>query len=166
MCGAENNVFTTNEENYRAHKSKVELHATSGMIGVFGLAVELCVSPLTAQKEAQDLNAGEITCTGLVVVRPDNSRAVASDAYKYGGYVSVYGEDYMKGPKVGITLENMADPYVCLISTESYAQEWMLMDMEGAWIYSERVTTLPVRRWAWMNTGTVRCPHGIKTGIV
>ena len=60
------------------------------VIGIAGLAIGLCVSPLIAQKNV----FGEITCTGLKVVSPDGTERVILGHYFAGYYgIQVLGED-------------------------------------------------------------------------
>ena len=62
-------------------KQKFSYMLFGAVIGIAGLAVGLCVSPLTAQKEV----FGEITCTKLTVVSPDGRKTIVLTVDEDGG---------------------------------------------------------------------------------
>lgn len=97
-------------------KSKLGYMLLGGMIGIFGLVVGLCVSPLTAQRDT----FGDITCTGLTVVDSedtggclvfargvlllgkDGKSKAGMSIDEHGGNVVVWGKDEKSKVFLGI----------------------------------------------------------------
>ena len=78
------------------HTQKLGYIALGGVLTLVGLAVRLCVSPLTAQRDT----FGDITCTGLTVVDKGSKRRVIVVVNELGGFVGVLGKD----DRTGVTL--------------------------------------------------------------
>ena len=70
-------------------ESKLGFMVLGGVIGVIGLSVGLCVSPLIAQRGTFD----EIVCTGLRIVYPDGTTAIWLGQGKDYAQVTCYGTD-------------------------------------------------------------------------
>ena len=70
-------------------ESKFGFMVLGGMIGIVGLFIGLCVTPLTAQRGDFD----EIVCTSLRIVYPDGKTAIWLGQGKEYAQVTCYGTD-------------------------------------------------------------------------